>query len=962
MALNDTTVPLSLLKDPINVQDLVLTDVEARYNGIYTIVDPNNVAIHLIEMSSTLTANFAASAEDGLSAINALRAQSTEDLARNMSDYDYVNTYSTPATTTILLTLDKKYIVENAISDNDNYLKVVIPKDTVITIAGYTFGMFYPVEIKINKTTGMCVATFDSTVSNPLYDLTQNLIPTLEETLYGTTLLILKIPMYQFSRSYISEDLTPALGFANKYSYLDKFYAVRIFTTVNNETIELAQTLSPTIYDPYTVTARIRIDSETNQLYVNIPQVYFDANMLGTKLLLEVYVCKGTLDLDISGINSSTITCNFNLSSTSSEYSKILSLIPTVIVSPANDKITGGSNGLTFEELRTRVINNSFHTSVLVTPTDLAKYFDDAGFRIVRYKDNLTNLIYFGYKTLTDNSANIIPSMTAPIALTIDAYKTVSTIKKSNNNTYTVLPKTLYKYDSDTQSCIPVPDTELLILDQMSKQDLITEFNDNTYTKSPFHIRLIPDGRYPKVASYNLMTPTITDLHFIQENVNLVSEMVATGANIYHQNEGSGGYKIQFLVNKSDDIKAIDESLIHVYLYTESDDTMLIGQELTLVGTLNTAYIYEAVISTDYDISRTHKLNMTSLLDDTTQWSHYIPLSGKFYLVFMVETSALNNPVTESSLYVGVTSSLKNKCAVMVRQSCTITFGYSLEDVVYNDIDIRWSGRKYATHPIDVPMTYSSDVYEVDANGVATFELDQTTCKAILTPIHKKGDIIVDDFGNTVYLYRKGDIRYDTGGSPILLSDRALLYYVNTLMIDAKIYISEHPTQITYRTNLPVVLESYFSTLRTALELLLERDELYFRPIKTIGNASFNVGNGIVTTMPLNLSIKLKCFVSSSVISNTTLTTTIEESIASLIEPAIANRSISLTDIAKLIKANIDYIDSVDVLGINGDTELQTITIGDESVQPSVEQKLYLTKDKQIALKRSIDIEFVTIS
>ena len=116
---------------------------------------------------------------------------------------------------------------------------------------------------------------------------------------------------------------------------------------------------------------------------------------MGPKLTMEVYTSKGALDVDVSAIPAESILCNFNLNKHSSPFSKILSMVPTILVAAANNKIVGGSDGYDFEELRRRVINNAFHTSVLVTPMDMEKYFDDAGFRIVRYMDNLTNLIYF---------------------------------------------------------------------------------------------------------------------------------------------------------------------------------------------------------------------------------------------------------------------------------------------------------------------------------------------------------------------------------------------------------------------------------------------------------------------------------------------------------------------------------------------------------------------------------------
>lgn len=961
MSLNDSALTLRVLSNPLNVQKAILDDVTERLGGNYELVDVNNVWAHLVEMMSTLTSQMAMSTENSINATNALRAQTTEDLTRNMSDYDYVNMFSTPAQTYVLMTLDKKYIVDNALDYNEIYKKVIIPRDTVITIGTLTFGMYYPIEIRINKATKSPLVVFDTTEENSLHQLTQNVIQFVEQSYMGVELLILKIPVYQFSKSYIEEDLVPLQGFASKYTFTDKFYAVRVFTTVNGKKIELHQTLSPGSYDPYEPTARIRIEPETNTFYINIPQVYFTAGQMGTKLTMEVSTSKGAINVDISNLTKTSLLCNFNLSKSSDSYSKILSMIPTMMVAPADNTIVGGSNGYDFEELRSRVINNAFHTTVLVTPMDMEKYFDDAGFRVLRYMDNLTNLIYFGYRSLTDGQNSIIPAMTAPIDFVESLTETVSTILSNSDGTFTILPKTLYKYDDTTGTCVPVTNTELAALNSLTKMDLVTEFNSSIYTKSPFHMRLIPDGRYSKVGSYNLADPEINNLIFEQENPNITAQMVATAGAIYHLNEGSGGYQVQFMVNKSSDLIDIPEDDLYVYLYTEAVDGTLCGQRMTYKEMLSGEYIYECNLGTDYSISREHQLNMTSLHDEASTWDHFVELTGKFYLVFMVKSDYFPTAITESALYLGVYQNLRNTHMVVLRQSCEITLGYSLDDVVYNDINLSWKGKQYATHQIDVPMTYPYDVYETDASGAPVIEIDSETCTPVLNTIHTKGEVMLDDYGQVIYKHKIGDLVYGDDGLPITLTDRVQRYYINTLMIDAKLYLSTHPTQVSYIEKLTQYLESYFVTLRESSDLLLERDLLYFRPTRTLGSTQVSLGDGILTTIPLTVSLGLKCYVGSDVAADTKLKSTITASIIAAIEPVIQTRQISLTDIAALIKEKIEYVEFVDVTGINGDSSLQTVTFTDESVQPSVAQELYLTSDGTLAIKKAINVEFVAL-
>lgn len=959
MSLSDSDLPVELLSNPINVQKTVLDDVHDRLRGTHAIVDPNNVAMYLIEIMSTLTANHASAMEQAIASQNALRAQTSQELAKHMSDYDYVSMYSSPASTYLILTLDKKYLEDNALDYNTNYKKVVIPKDTVFVIGDLVFGMYYPIEIRINKATSAPLVVFDTSEENPLHELNQNIVQFTEQEILKTKCLYMKIPVYQFARSVITEDMIPGRGFSKKYKHNDKFYAVRLFTEVNGKKIELSQSLAVDTYDPTTPTARLQIIPETQEFSINIPQIYFTSGKIGAQLTVELFVTKGAIDVDISTAPTESILCKFNTSQSGSAFAKILDTVPTVILAPTTAKVTGGSDGLTFEEKRTRVINNTFHTTVLVTPKDMEAYFADTGFSAVRYKDNLTNLIYFAYKVLTDKTKSVIPAMTSHIELSETTPNTVSTIIKNDDETITVLPSTIFAYRESTNTCIPLEDSEVQRIAQLTKKELISEFNSSSYMKTPFHLRLIPDGRYSKVASYNLLDPELEDIRFERENSNITAQMVATAGTIHHSNGGTGGYRVQFLVSKSADLANVPEEDLFVYLYTEDIDGTLVGVQLEYAGVLESDTLYEASLGTDYHISRNHQLNVTTLKDHTTTWNHFVDLKGTYTLVFMVKNEYFPTAVTDLSLYQGVDPDLQSTHMVMLRQSCSLTLGYSLEDVVYNDINLSWSGKVYARHPIDEQLTYDQDIYETDSTGAPIVIVDEVTGEVTIPVKHAMGDLVYDDIGQPVYAHRAGDIRYDNSGEPIVLTDRVQIYYVNATMVDAKLFISEHPTQIEYRNGLSSTLESYFSVIRAAIDKLPERDLIYFRPTRTTGTAKFDIGDGVLLSMPLDMEMKFRCHVASSVVNDTALKETITNAIIAIVEPLIANTSISLSEIAKTIKEKIDYIESIDVLGINGDTSLQTITIAEDGVQPSIAQVLYLTKDNAIAIKKSIDVEFV---
>lgn len=956
--ISDQNLTLELMLNPLNLQKLVLDDIESRFNGKYTFVDPNFTAMHLIEMQSNLTSNLANIVEQNLSTWLALRAQTSEDLYKHMSDYDYVNVFSSPASAEILISLDKNYLVNHALDYNDNYKLVIIPETTVFKLGLFECGIYYPIHIKINKHTKYVTVTYDTTKNNPLFTIDSNLLSSTEYEYLGTTFLQIAIPVYQFSHIQYSEAVTPKKGFAKKYTFRDKFYAARIFTNKDSKLIELNQALSKTTYDPYIATARLQVSTETSSVSINIPQVYLNNNLIGSKLIVDLFTTKGNIENNIASLDYTQMFATFNLTSSSSEFSKILQNIPTLIISPVSEKFAGGFDGLTFEELRSRVVNNSFQDEILITPIDLENYFSDKGFRILKYQDDLTNLIYFAYKILSSTNGTIIPSSSIDIQLCEDSYNECSTIKHNVDGTLTVLPKTLYRYEDSSLSCIPVSDIDRNQIATMSTEEQINLFNTSTYTKSPFHIRLIPSGRYPYVSSYNLMDPTITNFIFDKENESITAMMTTTGGAIYHMDEGAGGYKLRLICKKSLDLQNIPEDDIIVYLYTKDINNVSIGVRLNHIQDRGVdESVYEIDLKSSYHITKDHHLSITTLTSTGTLYDHYVEFSQQYYIVFLVKTIYFPEATTEPSMFEGVSNIYNNNTTVMLRQRCTIKLGYALDDVIYNSINLEWTGQKYKTYETDVPLLHTTDIYETDDKGIPVYTI--VNGKLTFNKLHSIGDPVYNDTGQPIYKYKKGEIIKDINGNPIIEEQRVLKYLIQTLMIDAKLYISEHPVDVSFREALTKTLETYFGTIRAASPKMLERDKVYFKPVRTLGSALFDIGDGVKTTLPLNISIKYKIHLDDQAYANPDLQDLITDTVIKEINTALVSKRVSLTEIAISIQNKISYITAIDVLGICDNVDLQTISIVDDSVQPALEQILYITKDNAIRIKEHVDIEYV---
>ena len=961
---------ITALTDPINLQIKILNAFEDALNANnltdtrLIVADPNHVFQYQNEAFTSCVTEFALSAHNELSRRHALRAQTFDDLYLHMSDYDYVNLLSSPAMFSFELILDKNYLLQNAKDFNTNYAKVIIPKNTLFQLGKFDFGLHHAIELRINKITGHIMALYNTEEDNPLEVLSTNILELYDHEFQGQKLINIIIPTYQMSRSYINEVTVAGHGFTKTYVYKDNFYATRIFTTVNGKRIELHQTFTDKVYDPTTPTARLYVDPQNKKLRITIPQVYFNNNQIGPTLLIELLTTVGEVDVDVMNADEYKLNLNFfkdrDFNTTDMSYSNAIQRSPnTTLELTKETKLTGGKNGSSFEEFRRRIINNSLYERVPISPVDLTNTFLNDNFKVEKYLDDLTNRIYYAYKVLTDGSGSIVHTKHTPMAITEETPYNTTSIITNPDTSITILPTTIYQYDHNTDVCTPLSDTEVDIMKKLSKQELVTELNTRSYAKSPFHIRIVTDPRYPRATSYNLMDPYIDSFIFETENLTCMSQFYAISGQIQHNNTGTGSYVVNFLVSKSDDIKNLPEEDLCLYVFTLSEIGTPVGTRAVRVGEYGNSYVYQLNINTNYWVNINNNICLTNFKSVNNAENHCVPLTTKYQITCLIKNSRLNGVTTEQNMYWGLPPELVTDYQVVYKQTCRISLGDNLSDIVYNDIDIQRLGSVYATHQTDVQAVYTADEYELNDAGTIKFTLDDDG-NLLYNKLHEKGDLKYDDSGKPILLHKVGDPIIDTNGAPVIIKERISIFYVGALMIDAKIYASEHPTQIEYRNAITSTLMEYFKILRTKAKDLLEQTRLYFRPINTLGNAKFNIGNWTEIIQPLAGSYKLRCHVPDVVLEDVKVETSLQESIIKILEREIQHEVISLSDIAKIIKNEIpEYVFSVDILGINNNFNLQTMSIMDTDSQPSLAQELWINKNGDTNIRKKVDIEFI---
>ena len=951
------------MRDPINLQKYVLDNVidkiEQRTNNQdLTLVDPNSVFVHLVESHTSVVSQLATIFQNEIDRRNALRAMTDEDLYLHMSDYDFVGNYATPSQMTLTITMDKNYILTKGVNVNDNYSVLVIPKDMIITIGTLNFGIYYPIELQVDKRTETPMVVYDISEQHPLHALKSNRVNFNEYKYMTYNLLSFDVTAYQFVKTLHTVAISDSdPGYAGSFDYEDKFYAVVIYNVKNGIRTRVVQEQVQDNYDPYTPTARVEVYTDQNRITVSIPTIYFSSGLMGNKLEIEIYTTRGDISVNVGSVPIDQCDVNFNINEKNvTPYNRPLQQVNTLALNIKSTVTTGGSDGYTFEDRRKRIINNSFTTKLLVTPQDLESYYDTFGIKVVRYLDNLTNLIYFAHKALTDEEGNVVPTANTYLQIEPDDYIKTSSIKHSPDGSLTILPKTMFIFDDRQDVCKPVSDHDLEILANQDKESIITTFNNESYVRTPFHIRLNTSITYPLATSYNLMQPKIEDVLVESENVEVAAQMLMVGEKIQHLNDGAGGFKVTIAVKK-DIMDDIPESDIFVWVYCFSVEETLIGIQATHTNSESNYSTYEFMINTDYYIDDDGNINTTSLKAYGSTLNHRISLTTDFTIVFMANSKNFPNTSTALSLYNGVPVMYQADMTVLLRQKFTVNLGHHLKDVIYNSINLTKTNREVMRYEIDIPNTYENDVYLLDEAGDPVVEVRDG--KVVLTKLHEAGDIERNEKDEIVYKHHKGDIILDERGNPRYTTERSQIYQIMAPVVSANMYVSENIIQVNFRSKIVELFETYFQAIRDSIGYLSERTKVYFRPARTLGNTTYSLGDGVTVINPLELSFSFRITTSDTVVASKSIKSSIENIVAGIIRNHLNDTVISQTDIAKEIKDTIDYVISIDCLGINGIMDMQTVTVIDNAVQPALRKELYLTSDEEISMRYKIDIEYI---
>lgn len=950
--------------NPAAMQRAVLDALVAASDSGDDVVDPTNPFVFLLEASVANTNGFMNQAEALTRKQYPVLAQTQEDLYRHMADVDYLGRFGNPSRTAFTLLLGKEEVFTKAVSTGvGNIRKLVIPKHTEFVAAGVRFSMQYPIEIRIMGHGGLQVV-YDAEQTSPLQTLETNLVDWTITEIDQLEFVMIQIPVQQFRISPNYGQLNLSTGFNESFTFQNQFYYARVYVEqVDGSWKEIKTTHTEQVYDPKTLTAVLKVLD--NELNVRIPVVYFTQEMAQRNIRVDVYTTRGKLDMLLGEFDISEFGATWRDldQAETSKYSAPLNGFSTLALF-SDQPVRGGTNALTVEELRERVITNSAGTVNLpITSAQLQAAGGNLGYDVVKSVDNVTERIFKATRLLPppSNGFSVSPA-TARISTIQRSMRQLTELEgvMDNGNRITLTPQLLYERKDGLTH--PISNQRAVELENLSGEALVTHVRQQRYLYTPFYYVLDGNDNAFELRAYHLDKPSVVSKRFVREN-DTAQLQVATGQ--YSIERVDGGYRLWLTTRSGDAFKEIDDAQITVQLaYTPVRENTRAYMTGTLYGTNDSdERVYRFDLTTDFDIDANDSLKLNSFkMFDTDPRITSSRLDQNFEIIYIVEGHSVEGLessdidevysrfLLDGGDYVGLT-----------HEEINLRFGQALQGLWRRSRTV--AGEiNYLRHETDQPLFYEKTVYDRDEQtGHIKLSRDPDTGDVIYSVLHNAGDPVLDDEGNQKYRHREGDVVLDGEGLPVPVSDRELVRQFDIINIDGVLHFANDRNSVTYREELTRTIASWaVEDIGQLSERLLERTQLYYYPKITFGEIPVYVESGRETEINAEQSFTVRYYMSRERFERLELREPLTRIAIETIANALKNATVSLSDINARIKASAgDDVLSVETEGLAGDAEFTTVTVRDSDKACMLRKRLERLSDGSLVAEDDVTVEFI---
>lgn len=746
-----------LLQDPSAAQRIILNAMESGYK------------IRSVDASNPWTLQLEASVTTGTGIVDGYRnierrlypanALSYDDLYRHMSDQDYITAFSRPSESRVDIYLRKDEVLQSSVPiGNAGGRRLIIPKNSTINAGDYSLLIFNQINIDVTQNNGLRI-TWDLGDVSPLKPLSSNEVQWDIRKNTEHEYIRIRIPVNQATHTTSSLAVSASSGFSHHYSFTDQYYYTRVFHWRNNRWVELVTTHTEQVYDINKPTAVIKVFDTS--LQVVIPTVYFTAGLIGSEIRVDIYSTRGDVKVAINEYDSGQFSAKFvDFDIDDSVYINAYNNLPTKFIM-AVDPLSGGSNRMSFEDLRELVIMNATGPQSLpITTAQLQRTAQNNGYDIVKNIDNITNRVYVATRDINPDLSVVdgfspLPVTMSTLISTFNDLLQSSTVTLSNTaDRITILPTTLYKKTNGITKI--VSDPEKTLLQNMPQDQLLFTVNSNTYLFSPYYYVLDTGENRFRTRVYDLDSPVISVKNFVDTNPTTGIEVSVANYSIEKIPEG---YRLLLLTDSNDLFKEIIEddpgrfncqlsfdpvdggarTYINASVLKDSLDEVIVDE--------TGEFFIEFILETQYDITEINGLYLTNFSTISgTPGIFAAGLTQLFNIAYIVDDVQV--PGQEpSDIDLLINDSFLDPSAInhvgVTHDQITLKFGDHLK-YLWTRSRTSVAPDSYMKYTADVPLYYQTNVFKYTDAGVIEVIWDTVSETFKNTILHYAGDPVIE--------------------------------------------------------------------------------------------------------------------------------------------------------------------------------------------------------------------------
>lgn len=896
-----------------------------------------------------------------------VHARNLQDLAKVMSDEDWMGVFSEPSGETVrwiigvetLKRIAKPYTEQDGTLIN-SYKKIVLPADTQFYVAGIPFLLENPVEIRVMEHGGIQVV-YDSTYYSPLKPLSDNSPEREIVKNNGVDWLAIHLPVRQLQvTEYPSRPVNISSGFRESIAFPDKLFAVRAFITPDGSNVrsELAIVFNNDTFDPNQPTLTIDMVDDNN-FVASIPTVYLQNQTALGRLTILTYTTRGEMYQDLSTLKGQEHTVGYydfrNEKGKLGTYSEMLRNVNEVYLESISP-ITGGKNGTAFDEIKNMVIYGYRRRQVPISNTDLIQTLSRAGYDTAKSVDAVTRRLYRTTKDLPTQEDKLFEDESvARFNSSIGTYtgSTLTSIDElvnsgnaiDNGKRVTLLRGAVYDITEQTPRLVPLYEIEAL--KSAGNQIKIDTMGTRSMVYLPFMYVIDVTNDRAEVRCYRVSKPTIQYQTFKYENANLGVQTGIGGINVVSDKTG---YIIQVKTKSSDSYKDLPDASVGIQLSfkVEGSNSPAVMKGTLLGKTEDKERIFEFKLGSNFDIDAVDSLDLKGFNQfGRPQDQVRVKLEETANFIFTYGTEGLTlRSVSDFKIDQSLFSTVN---IAIIETEYKVSFGQIL-DAFYTRIRPMVGEAQYQKYEQNVPEVYAEDVFKYE-NG----KLVIVDGKAVLE--HRVGEAVLNTDGTPRWKHLAGTTVFDENGEPVLLKPRELKYHWDFIGFDFNYLLSEDDYDATY---VGLVEDFFADQVNAEIEAFnkrtLDETTIMFKPRSTMGFTQVIMNEAINKTIRTDIRLAVTYYLSAEGMNDEDLKKSLKDNTHKLANEQLKRETFSVSDLNNQLRS-ADTI-SIKITATAGTDEVDVITNIDETNGFSIRKVLDQTSDRLLTIKEDIEITF----